>query len=74
MVSQHNINAEYESLNIDENQIQDVIDKIKNKEIKGINVTLPYKNRIPFLNKQNDANETHSKHYNARWQWFFNWW
>jgi shikimate dehydrogenase len=58
----YNINAEYESLNIDENQIQDVIDKIKNKEIKGINVTLPYKKSvIPFLNKIiNDANETHS--------------
>ena len=58
----YNINAEYKLINIDENQIQDVIDKIKNKEIKGINVTLPYKKSvIPFLNKIiNDANETHS--------------
>ena len=38
-----------------------MIDKIKNKEIKGINVTLPYKKFvIPFLQNINDANETHS--------------
>ena len=58
----YNINAEYELLDIDKNEIQNVIDKIKNKEIKGINVTLPYKKSvIPFLSKTiNDANETHS--------------
>ena len=58
----YNINAEYELLDIDKNEIQNVIDRIKNKEIKGINVTLPYKNSvIPFLTKTiNDANETHS--------------
>ena len=35
---------------------------IKDKEIKGINVTLPYKKSvIPFLTKTiNEANETHS--------------
>ena len=49
-------------LDIKENEIQKVINKIKNKEIKGINVTLPYKKAvIPFLNKTiNDAKETHS--------------
>ena len=58
----YNINAEYELLNIEENEIQNVIKKIKEKEIKGVNVTLPYKNSvIPFLDKTiNDANETHS--------------
>ena len=58
----YKINAEYELLEIDKSEIQNVINKIKNKEIKGINVTLPYKNFIiPFLNKTiNDANETHS--------------
>ena len=46
----YNIDAEYELLDIDKNEIQNVIDKIKNKEIKGINVTLPYKKSvIPFL-------------------------
>ncbi len=58
----YNINAEYELLDIDKSEIKNVINKIKNKEIKGINVTLPYKKSvIPFLNKTiNDANETHS--------------
>ena len=41
----YKINAEYELFKIKENEIQNVIDKIKNKEIKGINVTLPYKKR-----------------------------
>ncbi len=58
----YNINAEYDLLDIPENEIQNVINKIKDKEIKGINVTLPYKKSvIPFLTKTiNEANETHS--------------
>jgi len=58
----YNIDAEYDLLDIDKSEIQNVIDKIKNKEIKGINVTLPYKKSvISFLSKTiNDANETHS--------------
>ena len=58
----YRINAEYELLEIDKSDIQNVINKIKSKEIRGINVTLPYKNFIiPFLTKTiNDANETHS--------------
>ena len=58
----YNINAEYELFNINEDEIPNVMDKIKNKEIRGINVTLPYKKTvIPFLSKTvNDAKETHS--------------
>mgnify|MGYP001157409016 FL=1 len=58
----YNIKAEYELLNTEESEIQNVINKIKDKEIKGINVTLPYKKTvIPFLSKIiNDAKETHS--------------
>ena len=58
----YKINAEYELLDINENEIQSVINKVRDKEIKGINVTLPYKKSvIPFLSKTiNDANETHS--------------
>ena len=60
--NKYKINAEYELLDIKENEIQKVINKIKDKEIKGINVTLPYKKAvIPFLSKTiNDAKETHS--------------
>ena len=58
----YNIDAEYDLLDINKSEIQSVMDKIKNKEIKGINVTLTYKNSvISFLSKTiNDANETHS--------------
>ncbi len=61
-LNKYNIKAEYELFDINEDKIKDVINRIKNKEIKGINVTLPYKKVIiPFLNKTiNDANETHS--------------
>ena len=60
--NKYNINAEYELLHINDSEIQNVINKIKEREIKGINVTLPYKKAvIPFLDKIiNDANETHS--------------
>tara|TARA_Y100001958_G_C21141173_1_gene479860 strand:- start:22 stop:852 length:831 start_codon:yes stop_codon:yes gene_type:complete len=61
-LEKYDIKAEYEILKIEENQIQSVINKIKDKEIKGINVTLPFKKSvIPFLDRiVNDANETHS--------------
>ena len=58
----YNINAQYELLHIKEGDIKNVIEKIKKREIKGINVTLPYKKSIiPFLSQIiNDAKETHS--------------
>tara|TARA_B100000941_G_scaffold289649_1_gene269495 strand:- start:1091 stop:1921 length:831 start_codon:yes stop_codon:yes gene_type:complete len=58
----YNIEAEYELLNIEEDKVKNVIESVKEKKIKGINVTLPYKRFvIPFLSKTvNDANETHS--------------
>ncbi len=60
--NKYNIDAEYVPLNIKEKEIKDVINQIKNKEIEGANVTLPFKKFvIPFLAKIiNDANETHS--------------
>ena len=58
----YKINAEYELLDIKQDEIENVKNKIKDKEIKGINVTLPHKKSvIPFLNKIiNDAKETRS--------------
>ena len=45
----YKINAEYKLLNISEEEIPNVLKKVKNGEIKGINVTLPYKKSvIPF--------------------------
>ena len=46
----YDINAEYKILEISENEIEQTLKKIKNKEIVGINITLPYKQKvIPFL-------------------------
>ena len=58
----HNIKANYVSIEIEENQIGEIIDKIKKKELHGINVTTPYKQAvIPFLDLViNDAKETSS--------------
>ena len=49
-LNKYNINAEYVLLEIEEKEIENVINKIKDKEIMGINVTLPYKKSvIPFF-------------------------
>jgi len=39
----YNIDANYSALDVDETQLEDIIGKIRNKELYGINVTLPYK-------------------------------
>lgn len=58
----YNINAEYRLEQIDENQIEKILNKIRNKKIIGINITLPYKQKcIAFLDKVvNNAKETGS--------------
>ena len=58
----YNIDAEYNLLEINENKIKDLIDKIKNKELDGLNITLPYKRKIiPYLSKViNDAEDSKS--------------
>ena len=58
----YNLDAEYTLLDIEENEISNVIEKIKEKEILGINVTLPYKQKvIQHLSKIiNDAKATNS--------------
>jgi len=58
----YNIEAEYSLTEVNENEIGIVIDKIKNDEIFGINITLPYKKKIiPFLQEiVNDAKLTGS--------------
>ena len=58
----YNIDANYSLLNITEGNLNNVINKIRNKELNGINVTLPYKQKIiPFVDKLiNDAGSTSS--------------
>ena len=58
----YNIDCEYDMVKIEASEIESVIDKIKSKRISGINVTLPFKQKIiPHLNKiVNCAKETNS--------------
>jgi len=58
----YNIKADYSLLDATEENLKHVIKKIKDKELSGINVTLPYKQKvIPFIDKLvNDAQYTNS--------------
>ncbi len=58
----YDINATYELFEMEEKNIKNITEKIRNKEITGINVTLPFKQKIiPFLdNLINDAKSTNS--------------
>ena len=58
----YNIKADYSLLNIEEKDIADIIKKIRNTELSGINITLPYKQKIiPFVDELvNDAKHTNS--------------
>ena len=56
------INAEYKKLKIDQKQIKKILDKIRKKQIVGINVTIPFKNSvIKYLDiLEGDAKKTSS--------------
>ena len=61
-LKQNNINAVYEKIKLEENEIENFILKIKNQEINGCNVTVPFKKTvIPFLDKlTSEAEQTKS--------------
>tara|TARA_X000001036_G_scaffold279089_1_gene259220 strand:+ start:4119 stop:4943 length:825 start_codon:yes stop_codon:yes gene_type:complete len=58
----YNIRAEYFLLNIEPKDLKSVADKLRNRELSGVNITLPYKQKIiPFLDQLiNDAKSTNS--------------
>ena len=58
----YNISSSYKLIEIEKNKIGEIINKIKRKELQGINITTPYKQAvIPFLDIIiNDAKETSS--------------
>jgi len=60
--NKYNIEASYSLIDIDDHDLQSVIEKIKSKELHGVNVTLPYKQKIiPHLDRLiNDARLTNS--------------
>ena len=61
-LEQNNINAVYEKIKLEENEIENFFLKIKNQEINGCNVTIPFKKTvIPFLDKLSfEAEQTQS--------------
>jgi len=61
-IKKNNINAVYDKKQLNESDIEEIINEVKNGKIDGINVTVPFKKSvIPFLDKLTPlANETHS--------------
>ncbi len=59
---ENNINAVYDKKKINENEIKEMIDEVKNERINGINVTVPFKKSIiSFLDELTPiAHETQS--------------
>ena len=58
----YNINASYKLLEINKQDIKNIVQKIREKELSGINVTLPFKKEIiPYIDKViNDAEKSKS--------------
>ncbi len=51
-LKQHNINAIYDKLKLEEKEIEGIIQDIRKQKIAGCNVTVPFKKKvIPFLDK-----------------------
>ena len=61
-IEKYKINANYSIINVEEKNLGDVVARIKDKSLDGINVTLPYKQKIiHYVDKIiNDANLTGS--------------
>jgi shikimate dehydrogenase len=61
-LKQNNINAVYDKVKLEKNEIEDFFLKIKRQEINGCNVTVPFKKIvIPFLDKLSlEAEQTQS--------------
>ena len=61
-IKKHKINAFYEKYLLKENDLKDIISKIKSGKLEGINITVPFKKSIiPFVDQlSQEANETQS--------------
>tara|TARA_B100000575_G_C23047602_1_gene603000 strand:+ start:333 stop:1130 length:798 start_codon:yes stop_codon:yes gene_type:complete len=61
-IKENNINAVYDKIKLEKNEIQNFISKVKEQKINGCNVTIPFKKFvIPFLDKLSfEADQTQS--------------
>ena len=51
-IKKNKINAIYDKIKLEESELKDFINKLRNEEIHGINVTVPFKNKvIKYLDK-----------------------
>ena len=51
-IKKNKINAVYDKIKLEETELKDFINKLRNEEIHGINVTVPFKNKvIKYLDK-----------------------
>ena len=51
-LKQNNINAVYDKIKLEENEIKEIIQDIREQKVAGCNVTVPFKKKvIPFLDK-----------------------
>ena len=51
-IKKNKINALYDKIKLEESELEDFINKLRNEEIHGINVTVPFKNKvIKYLDK-----------------------
>ena len=51
-INKNQIEAVYDKIKLEESELKDFINKLRNEEIHGINVTVPFKNKvIKYLDK-----------------------
>ena len=48
-LQENNIEGIYDKKKLNQNEIKDIISKVRNNEIAGINVTVPFKKCHPFF-------------------------
>ena len=55
----------YEKRKVEEEDLEDIVNQVRNEELAGVNVTLPFKEKIvPFLDRLDDT-AAHSKTVNT---------
>ncbi len=61
-IKKSNLDAIYEKLEVNSDKLEELVDKVKEKKLCGLNVTVPFKkNIIPYLDKlSKEASETQS--------------
>ena len=55
-IKKYNIDAEYTKLLLDEKDLNEIVNKVRDNKLKGFNVTVPFKKKIiPYLDTLTDV-------------------